>query len=124
MDYNEDREDGPKTTQALSTEISPAYQTTERPKNVKIEIGKIYTLDAGSMGTQEVTIVSIRQLRNNVVIYYKYKKQDGKWYATYINNQCTIETFRAQLLAFGELKSIDLLYPSGAEKDNYYPSNK
>lgn len=107
-----------KNSRGLSTELSPAYQTSERPKNVKIEIGESYEIMDGQ-GTIFVTIVSIRKINNEILIYYKYAKPDGKWEKTWINQTVNLETFRARLLKFGEIKSLDLLYPTNGE-NNYY----
>ena len=117
-DENEDEIKKPAST-ALSTQVGPVYQTTERPKNVKIEIGCEYELMDG-YGTKFVKIVSIRKLNDEIMIMYKYPKDDGKWDKTYISNTVTLNTFRAQLLKFGEIKSLDLLYPTDGE-ENYYP---
>lgn len=107
----------PKTT-TLSTQIGPIYQTTERPKNVKIEIGCEYELMDGN-GVKSVKIVSIRKINNEIIIMYKYPLENGKWEKTYISNTVPLNTFRAQLLKFGEIKSLDLLYPTDGE-ENYY----
>ena len=54
MSYDDDNDEGKKQTTALSIELAPAYQTINRPKHVKIEIGGKYTLDNGGMGTKDV----------------------------------------------------------------------
>ena len=94
---------------ALSTEVQ-AYQTKEKPKNVEIKKGGIYTLMNGN-GTHDVTIVVIRKLGAEVIIYYKYKRDDGKFAVTWINGQCNLETFRAQMIKYGEIESLELIYP-------------
>ena len=116
-------------TKALSTEISPEYKTKEEPKNVKIEIGKTYTLTDGS-GTQDVTIESIRKVEDDIIIYFKYPRcnNTGKisdlWSSTYGHGQRTLSTFRAQLLEFGQISSLELIYPTKREGENYYPTVK
>lgn len=86
------------------------YETKDEPKNVKIEVDKWYTISDG-YGTKEIKIVSIRKMDEEIFIHYKYQKEDGKWIATWINNSVTLNTFKAQLLEYGKLTSIDIIYP-------------
>lgn len=106
----------------LSTEFASAYKIKEEPKNIKIEIGRYYTLSNGSYGTFEAKIVSIRKVNDEILIYYKHTKDDGKFLTTWIHGQATLETFRAQLLEFGQINSIDLLYPQRKDGTEYYPN--
>ena len=90
-------------TKAVGQVIS--YKTREEPKDVRIEIGKFYTLSDGS-GTKDVKIIGIRKLDEQVIIYYKYQVSNGKimdWGGTWRENQCTLDTFKAQLLEYGKL---------------------
>lgn len=106
----------------LSTEFAPAYKIEKGPKNIKIQIGKTYELTDG-YGTKKVKIISIRKLNNEVVIYYSYNKKGTSSSVfnndTEVQQSVTLETFMAQCLEYGQVDSIDLLYPGDKDEDYY-----
>lgn len=100
-----------KPETALSTFVG--YDTKDTPKSVNIKIGKSYVLTDSYGGTKDVEIVSIRKIDNEIVIYFKWTKQDGKWLSTYNYGNMNLDTFKMQLLEYGQLDSIDIIYPQG-----------
>ncbi len=104
--------DSPKSKAgALSTNFAKDYVIKNEPKGVKLEVGKSYTLADGYGNTYNATIMSMRKIGEDVIVYYKHLKQDGKLWPTYINKNVALQTFRAQLLDYGKITSLDLLYP-------------
>lgn len=102
-------------TNALSTKFAGDYKIKEKPKNIGIKIGNTYTLADGSGGTRQVTIVSIRNLDGDIVIYYKWRKGNGKLFefltgGSWMNDSRTLPVFKTQLLEYGQMKEIELIY--------------
>ena len=96
----------------LSTELAPAYHIKTEPKGVKLQVGSFYTLSNGN-GTYEVKIVSLRKLGDQIMVYYKYQKDEyGKWMPTWIHQSLSLDTFKVQLLEYGKIDSLELLYPT------------
>lgn len=111
--------------QGLSTELAPAYKIKREPTNFKLEIGKSYLIENGN-GRRNVTIVSMRKIEDDILIYYKYKVDRGNFFERLFtpvtgSGQTTLQTFKAQLLDYGKVESIDLIYPVDKPTENYYP---
>lgn len=103
-----------KKETGLSTKLAADYHIKEEPKGVKLEIDRWYTLSDGAYGTREVKIVSMRKLGDEIVIYYKWKKESNFTFSlseTYQYSQSTLSTFKMQLLDYGKITSLDLIYP-------------
>lgn len=97
-----------KKEMGLSTFVG--YFTKEVPKGVKIEKGKSYDLTDG-YGTKRVTIQAIRKIGGEIVIYYKFHKEDGTWAGKSQETFTTLETFKAQMLEYASLDSIEIPFP-------------
>lgn len=101
---------------ALSTKFASDYKIKEKPKNIGIKIGNSYTLSDGQGGTRQITIVSIRNLDGEIVIYYKWRRANsGKLWdfitgGSWINDSRTLPVFKTQLLEYGQMKEIELVY--------------
>ena|ERR1700733_15273007 len=105
----------PQTT-ALSTDLAKDYNIKVAPKNVKLEVGKFYNIINGN-GVMDVKVVAIRKLNNDVVVHYKYASgKDSRSFTDFstnwVYNSVSLNTFKLQLLDYGSVDSIDLLYPS------------
>ncbi len=103
-------------SRALSTNFAPDYKIKEKPKNIKIEIGSSYLLTDGQGGTRQVKIVSIRKIDEEIIIYFKWRRAaNGKFLdfilgGSWAHDQRTLGTFKAQLLQYGQLKELELVY--------------
>lgn len=97
---------------SISTVVN-TYYTKENPKSVKLEIGSRYTM-IDSYGTKEVIIEGIRKLGEEIIIYYKWGKEDGSWKLSWNHASCGLDAFKMQMLDYGKLNSLDILYPQGA----------
>lgn len=127
--YYKLKEEPKKMTKELSTKFAEDYKIKEQPKNIKIEIGCSYTITDGSSGTRDVKITSIRKINEQVIIYFKWRKTTTNSYGdrknkfwdfitggSWAHDQRSIEVFKAQLLQYGQLKEIELVYSD--EKPN------
>ena len=100
---------------ALSTKFAEDYNIKTPPKNIKIEIDKSYIISNGT-GTQHVTIVSLRKVNQQVIVYFKWRRGgENKLInfltgGTWIHNNTPLEVFKAQLLSFGQINEIELIY--------------
>lgn len=104
-------------TTELSTKFADEYKIKIPAKNMKIEIGESYILCDGSGATKHATIVSLRKLNGMVMVYYKYRRgsSSNKFWdfitgGSWIHSNCTLSQFRLQLLSFGQINEVELVY--------------
>lgn len=102
----------------LSTFVD--YSTKETPKSVKLEEGKWYVISDGSYGTRPVKIVSMRKMGadDDLVIYFKWVRSSTFFglLKSWNNESRGLTTFKAQLLDYGKLTSVDLIHPNAVTK--------
>ena len=104
--------DEQKTETGLSTHVN--YFTKEVPTGAKLKVGFEYVLLDSYGAEKRVTITHIRKLGDQIMIYFKRYKHSGKLmylHGTWDFANCSLEAFRAQLLEFGSIDSLDLPYP-------------
>ena len=101
----------------LSTHFAEDYKIKEEPKNIKIEIGNSYLLADGSNSTRQVKVVSIRKINDEVIIYFKWRRStsSGRFLdfltgGSWAHDQRSLSTFKAQLLSYGQLNEIEIVY--------------
>ncbi len=114
MTENMNEDNNNSASLGLSTELANPvlYIAKETPKGVKIKIGNTYKIING-YGEKEATITGIRKLDGEVIIYYKTPADNSKGWATnYSEHSCGLEVFKAQLMDYGRMDEIELLYPS------------
>jgi hypothetical protein len=104
-------------TNEISTKFADDYKIKIPPKNMKIEIGETYILCDGGGNTKHVTIVSLRKLNDLVMVYYKYRRgsssskiMDFLTGGSWIHCNCTLSQFKLQLLSFGQVNEVELIY--------------
>lgn len=98
----------PKKEQGLSTYVD--YAIKEVPKNVSLKEGTYYKISDG-YGVHEVLIEGIRQLGEEVIIYYRKKKDGSGFTPTYEYHQVPLNTFKMKMMDFGKLKEIEIFHP-------------
>lgn len=89
----------------MSTELSTIienYKPPQKPRSVKIEVGKVYDLTDGT----NVEVSGIRTNGTQLVVYYRRVQKRKLFSSEYTHHYDEIESFKARLMELGSVDSI------------------